>query len=151
MMMLCFSLTAEVKIEKDRFGTVTSIVYTGYVLDGKHAQQIAAKYVGKRPWVGNGKLYRSGNMFLIIGKTYVIITASHEMAMTANVYSSAKRRAVPNRMKLRFGNKLVAQNSAFSREASTRNKPSAKSTGTLTLFGKPEKVSLDDKPRRSTG
>jgi hypothetical protein len=122
MMMLCFSLTAEVKIEKDRFGTVTSIVYTGYVLDGKHAQQIAAKYVGKRPWVGNGKLYRSGNMFLIIGKTYVIITASHEMAMTANVYSSA-----------------------------TRNKPSAKSTGTLTLFGKPEKVSLDDKPRRSTG
>lgn len=92
MMMLCFSLTAEVKLDKDKFGTVRSIVYTGYVLDGKHAQRIAARYVGKRPWVGNGKLYRSGNMFLIIiGTDSVVVTVSHEMAMSHNKYATKLR------------------------------------------------------------
>jgi hypothetical protein len=89
---LTMSLHAGVTIDKDKFGTVRHVLYTGYVMDNSHALTIMNKLIGKRAWVKKGSVYQSGELFMTISTDKILITRSYELARTQeNKYWAAKQ------------------------------------------------------------
>jgi hypothetical protein len=77
---LCLSLQAEVKIDKNKWGVIQHVMYKGYVMDRNHAITIMNKIIGKKVWVGKGKTLRSGNLFMSIKDDMVVVTSSYQLA-----------------------------------------------------------------------
>ena len=90
-MLLCLHTFAEVRIDKDRFGTIRNVAYTGYVMDGEHAKQIMGKIIGKKAWVKYVNVYRCGNLFMSVKANLIVVTTSHKMAMSHNQYATKLR------------------------------------------------------------
>jgi len=90
-MLLCLTASAEFKVDKNKFGVTKNIMFTGYVMDADHAKSIINDRIGKKAWVGSGNLLRCGDLFMRIGKNTIIVTVSHEMAMSHNKYVTKLR------------------------------------------------------------
>ena len=115
-MFMCLSIQAEVKIDKNKWGVIKSVMYTGYVMDSTHAKQIVNKLIGTHPWVGSGKMFRSGDLFMVISNNRIVVVTSHKLALGANKYSRSRGKAV--KTPGRFGSGRRPKSWTFSKRGS---------------------------------
>lgn len=113
LMLFCLQVTAEVHIDRNKFGVVKTVMFTGYVMDNSHAKKIMNKLIGTHPWVGSGNMYRSGDLFMVISKNRIVVVTSHKLAMGANKYSTP--RGIITKTSTRFGSAMRPRNWSFSK------------------------------------
>ena len=98
---LCLSLQAEVKIDKDKWGVIQHVMYKGYVMDSTHAISIMNKLIGRRPWVGSGNTLRAGGLFMTVKSNLIVVTSSYKLVRAADSKNIAsRRRTAPVRIRV---------------------------------------------------
>ena len=107
---LICNLTAELIVDKDKFGRVQTVMYTGFVMDGIHAQSLAKQYTGIDDWVKKegSDTYTSGHRIMTFTSKRVVIVLSYEQSRANLVVASARVRPA-TRPSSRFGSRSTGR------------------------------------------